>query len=46
MERLNIGCSSYNRGIDATGERVEHKAINCRKLEQFARHGNRYLLLI
>lgn len=29
MNRLNIDFSSYNGGIDATGERVKHKAVNC-----------------
>lgn len=29
MNRLNIGFRSYNGGIDATGERVKHRAVNC-----------------
>lgn len=28
MNRLRIGFSSYNGGIDATGERVKHRAVN------------------
>lgn len=33
MNRLNIGFNSYNGGIDATGERVKHRAVNCEELD-------------
>lgn len=33
MNRSNIGLSSYNGGIDATGERVKHRAVNCEELD-------------
>lgn len=33
MNRLRIGFSSYKRGIDATGEGVKHRAVNCEELE-------------
>lgn len=28
-----LGFSSYNGGIDATGERVKHRAVNCEELD-------------
>lgn len=33
MNRLRIGFSSYNGGIDATAERVKHRAVNCGELD-------------